>query len=277
MRRGLKKFKYIVNPTLKLLFLTIIVVFYLFLGCDDSPPPIILTQVESVSIEGTLLLNEELIARVNPPESDVNYQWVRSRYKWGDYEEIPGAENQTYLVKEADQSYFIKVLVTGKGDSIGRAVSEPLNPTKEFDGDDPDDNPGDDQGGEPGDSPPILNIIEEVVITGNPVWNTELMAQVDPDGAEVDYQWYRSKVKLGEYKRIPEATESTYKIKKNHEVYFLSVLITGKGDTLGRSFSNEIGPVIEPNYYKLFVYMQALDIEAVESEKAVIIDDYVKV
>ena len=273
-KRGKQLLQKTITPLRLLLFITIIV-FYLFLSCEESlPPPITVIRVESVSLEGSIRNGETLVAEVSPAEAEVTYQWYRALHKWGEYEEIPEADKQNYVVKKTDQSYYIRVVVTGYNDYIGRAVSDPLSPEEEFKVDFPPSSSSSGGGGGLGRTPdeyPVdlgIKHVKGVEIAGHPVWNTELEAQTNPINAEVTYQWYRSHEKRGDYKPVIGATERTYKLKETDENYYFRVLITGQKGTLGRAFSKEIGPVVKPNYYRIFVYKQRVD------GKPGLIDDY---
>ncbi len=94
--------------------------------------------IELISIEdiiGTAMVGEELTAgEIEPTGATVSYQWLRSDWEEQGYEEIPGATDRTYLLKEDDIDKFImvKVTVTGIGKYTGSITSAPLGKVEDI-------------------------------------------------------------------------------------------------------------------------------------------------
>lgn len=80
--------------------------------------------VAGVSISGTAKVGETLTANLTPSAATVSYQWQKADSADGSYSNIEGATGKTYQLTEAENTKYIKVVVTGKGNYTGTATSD---------------------------------------------------------------------------------------------------------------------------------------------------------
>lgn len=83
------------------------------------------TSVAAVSISGTPQVGQTLTAEISPPESTVTYKWQKADTADGSYSDIEGAAEKTYLLTEAENGKFVKVIATGTGQFSGTVESQP--------------------------------------------------------------------------------------------------------------------------------------------------------
>jgi hypothetical protein len=102
----------------------------------------------------------------------------------------------------------------------------------------------------------------EVSIEGGPFVREELVAITNPVDAIVSYQWFIGTDEWGEYEEIPGATTNKYKVLENQEGSFFRVRAIGKEEFIGSLVSSPIGPIEQPNYYKLRIFLQSIDGES---------------
>ena len=76
-------------------------------------------------MEGAVKVGETLTAKVTPSGATVSYKWQRSASedKISEFNDIPGATAETYVLTEEDLDRWIKVEVTGTGNYTGTKTS----------------------------------------------------------------------------------------------------------------------------------------------------------
>lgn len=89
--------------------------------------------VSKISIEGDPTVGETLEAvDLKPSGATVNYQWQIASGENGSYTDITGGNDATYKIVSGDETKWIRVKVTGKGDYQGSTVfSDPVGPVVE--------------------------------------------------------------------------------------------------------------------------------------------------
>ncbi len=87
------------------------------------PPTPIYINLTAVNISGKPEKEKVLTATVDPQGASVNYQWLSSPSENGVYEEIVGATNSNYTLKEEDVGKYIKVRVTANIPYMGTLTS----------------------------------------------------------------------------------------------------------------------------------------------------------
>jgi hypothetical protein len=90
------------------------------------PEPTPTVPVTGVSVEGDVVEGETLTAMPAPSRATVTYKWLRAEVEDGEYDEIEGATENTYILTEDDVDKYIKVKITGKGNYRGTVSSDPV-------------------------------------------------------------------------------------------------------------------------------------------------------
>jgi len=186
--------------------------------------PVAAGQVTAIGpIGGTTAVGQTLTAgTVTPLNATVTYQWQRCASTNGTYENITNANASSYTLKEADEGYFIKVVVTGTGAYTGTATSEYTGPA----------------------STAITTITAIGAISGTAqVTQTLTAGTVSPFGAAVTYQWMRCATAEGIYEHIPGATSNSYTLTAGEKDHYIKVQATGAGSYAGTVTSIYKGPV----------------------------------
>ena len=69
-------------------------------------------------------MGETQTANVTPSAATVSYQLQKADSADGSYSNIEGATGKTYQLTEAENTKYIKVVVTGTGNYTGTATSD---------------------------------------------------------------------------------------------------------------------------------------------------------
>lgn len=175
------------------------------------------------AISGSTVVGEVLtVGTLTPFGATVNYQWQRCASSDGTYEDIVGATADTYTLLAEDNSYYIKVAVTGTGGYSG-------NVTSLFTGQ-------------------VSNIATPITAIGAisgtaQVEQTLAAGALTPAGATVTYQWQRCSTFDGIYEDIAGATSSSYDIPPSDVNYYIRLVAAGAGNYEGTVTSDYVGPV----------------------------------
>ena len=88
------------------------------------------------------------------------------------------------------------------------------------------------------------SVVSAISVDGDAVVGGNLTAvDLEPEGADVDYQWRSADAEDGTYEDIDGATDSTYTLTEDEEDEWIKVVATGTGDYAGEVISNVVGPV----------------------------------
>ena len=91
------------------------------------------------------------------------------------------------------------------------------------------------------------SVVSAISVDGDAVVGGNLTAvDLEPEGADVDYQWRSADAEDGTYEDIDGATDSTYTLTEDEEDEWIKVVATGTGDYAGEVISNVVGPVAAP-------------------------------
>jgi hypothetical protein len=173
------------------------------------------------AISGTPQLGKILTAgELIPAEATCVYQWQRSNAFDGDYTDIPEATSNTYQLKDADYSCYIRVVATGTGSFSGTLVSAYKGPV------------------EPGQ----LTAIDAISGTAA-VGRTLTAGTLTPSEATCVYQWQKSSTPGGVYADIPGASMRDYELTANDYGSYIRVKATGTDHYTGMVASTYRGPV----------------------------------
>ncbi|MCE5195861.1 MAG: hypothetical protein LLG09_01840 [Negativicutes bacterium] len=177
--------------------------------------PVAVCPITAVSnIIGKAEVDQILTAgTVTPYGATVSYQW--QRYVNGSYAAISGATASTYTLVTADNTYYIRVAVSGISGYSGMVYSNNTGPVG---------------------SPNAISSIS--AITGVTKVSQVLTAgTVLPYGASVSYQWQNSSEADGTYANISGATSSSYTLTTADYGKYLKVIAEGTGVYFGEVIS----------------------------------------
>ena len=177
--------------------------------------PVAVCPITAVSnIIGKAEVDQILTAgTVTPYGATVSYQW--QRYINGSYAAISGATASTYTLVTADNTYYIRVAVSGISGYSGTVYSNNTGPVG---------------------SPNAISSIS--AITGVTKVSQVLTAgTVLPYGASVSYQWQNSSEADGTYANISGATSSSYTLTTADYGKYLKVIAEGTGVYFGEVIS----------------------------------------
>lgn len=178
----------------------------------------------SVSISGNSVIGEILSAdQLTPATATVSYQWQRCLTTDGIYTDLTEETFDHYTVAGDDFDYYLKVTVTGTGSYSGSITSAATSKISN--------------------SSVALTAID--VISGTAEVAKQLTAgEVSPSGATVTYQWQRCLTLAGDFEDIFGATANTYTPAAEDLAYYLKVVATGSGGSIGTKISDTAGPVM---------------------------------
>ena len=164
-------------------------------------------------------------ATTNPTTmNNVSFQWYRSSSSFSSVgvggslavynnfnanylknaEAIEGATESTYTVTTDDSGYYLAVVATGEGDTIGKYINY-INSRK------------------------VKGKITNASIDGFPYVGEELTANFEPAEGTATYQWYRSSSATSLGTAISGATSKTYTVPAAYENYYIAVQVSGSG------------------------------------------------
>lgn len=92
-------------------------------GGEGDPMPVL---VSAVGVVGAYEAGQTLSAAVSPSSATVNYQWQIHDTEIGEYRNIADADQSTYVIAAGDEGKWIRVVVSGTGNSTGSATSTPI-------------------------------------------------------------------------------------------------------------------------------------------------------
>ena len=191
---------------------------------DTSQAKLEKNQVVSVSISGTPKAGQKLTATTSPSDADVTYKWEVSNKETEGYQAI-GATAKTYTLTSSDEDKFVRVVVTGKGNFEGTKTSSAVKIAKEQ-------------------NPQQKMAVKKVSITGDNEIGKELIANVEPLGATVTYQWMVADTENGNYTAIANNSKGQkYTVTKDDAGKFIKVEVTGTGSYEGKVLSDNFAPI----------------------------------
>jgi hypothetical protein len=90
------------------------------------------TNLTSISINGTPQVGVQLTTTLLPNGATVNYQWWENTAKIGFYNKLSGATGSTYTPVAGDQGQWLNVVATGTGSYTGSwvACTQPVGPVE---------------------------------------------------------------------------------------------------------------------------------------------------
>ena len=192
---------------------------------SDVVGPVTITEIETVTISGTEKVGETLTASAKDTDGDetgagVTYQWQRASSRKGEYSDIDGATESTYVLTDDDFDMYVRVVATKN------------NRSKESD---------------PTEEKITRPSIESVEISGTAKVGSALSATAkDSDNADitanesVSYQWYANTTASGTFTAIDGATASSYTLTASEAGKYIKVTATLNG----KSVTSEVaGPV----------------------------------
>lgn len=192
---------------------------------DTSQAKLEKNQVESVSISGTPKAGQKLTAITSPSNADVTYKWQISNTGNEPFNDIAGATAKTYTLTSSDEDKYVRVVATGKGNFEGTKTSSAVKIAKEQ-------------------NPQQKMAVKKVSITGDNEIGKELIANVEPSGATVTYQWMIADTENGSYTAITNNSKGQkYTVTKDDAGKFIKVEVTGTGSYEGKVLSDNFAPI----------------------------------
>ncbi|MDD4565908.1 MAG: hypothetical protein PHE79_10610 [Eubacteriales bacterium] len=192
------------------------------------------------AINGVAEVGETLTAGTpTPSNATVTYQWQRSATIDGDYANIADEVLNTYVIRASDADKYIRVVASGSGNYTGTVASAATGPV--------------DSNIEMGmmlllmmplmaEEATTITGIEAIIGTAQ-VGQTLEAGALDPEAAEVAYQWKKCDAAVGRYEDIIGAASSTYTLTAEDEGCLIQVVATGMGAYTGTVTSEATGPV----------------------------------
>ena len=192
---------------------------------DTSQAKLEKNQVVSVSISGTPKAGQKLTAITSPSNADVTYKWQISNTGNEPFNDIAGATAKTYTLTSSDEDKYVRVVATGKGNFEGTKTSSVVKIAKEQ-------------------NPQQKMAVKKVSIIGDNEIGKELIANVEPSGATVTYQWMIADTENGNYTAITNNSKGQkYTVTKDDAGKFIKVEVTGTGSYEGKVLSDNFAPI----------------------------------
>ncbi|MDD3199628.1 MAG: hypothetical protein PHN73_04895 [Eubacteriales bacterium] len=173
-------------------------------------------------ISGITQVGKTLTAgSLSPAGATATYQWMRSDYENGDYENIPGATSSTYTLTANDMGHYFKVQAIGSNTYSGTVIGAGKGPVS----------------------------AAEITAIG-PISGTTTKGQtltvgtLTPYGATATYKWQRSDG-IEPFTDIVGGTASSYTLTGLDNYRYIRVVATGYGAYTGVVISEFVGRVTD--------------------------------